>query len=171
MKLFTHLNFGGNCEEAFRFYEKHLGGRITMMMKATELPPAMKPPGSPNAVIHARMSVASVELIGNDVPEEYFKPIRSSYLYLTVDSVAEAERVYAALKEGGEVTMPIAETFFATRFAQLRDRFGVLWSIIHERARPAEQARTLLQEPAPGGGRWPAKASECSSSTTTMRSA
>lgn len=134
MKLYTHLNFGGNCEEAFRYYEKHLGGRITMMMKSRELPAHVPaPPGSPEAVIHARMNVAGVELIGNDVPPNHFKPIRSSYLYLAVDSPEDADRIYAALAEGGEVSMPIAETFFASRFAQLRDQFGTLWTILHER--------------------------------------
>jgi PhnB protein len=141
MNLYTHLNFGGDCEEAFRFYEKHLGGQVTMMMKADQLPPQMKAPGSLDAVIHARMNVAGVELIGNDVPPEHFQPIRSSYLYLAVDSAAEAERLYNALADGGQVTMPIAETFFATRFAQLRDRFGVLWSIIHERPRDSAARR------------------------------
>ena len=136
MKLYTHLNFGGNCEEAFRFYEKHLGGKITMMMKASELPPGVpSPPGSADAVIHASMNIAGVQLIGNDVPPSHFKPIRSSYLYLSVDSPEAADKIYAALAEGGKVTMPIAETFFATRFAQLRDRFGTLWTILHQRPR------------------------------------
>ena len=135
MKLFTHLNFGGNCEEAFRFYEKHLGGKITMMMRASELPPEVKAPGPKTAIIHARMNIAGVELIGNDVPKEHFKAIRSSYLYLAVDSAEEADRIYGVLKEGGEISMPMAETFFATRFAQLRDRFGTLWTLIHEKAR------------------------------------
>jgi PhnB protein len=133
MKLYTQLNFGGNCAEAFAFYEKQLGGKITMMMKASELPPsAPHPPGPPTAVIHARMTVAGVELIGNDVPAERFKPVRSSYLYLAVDSPEAADKIYAALAEGGEVSMPIAQTFFASRFAQLRDKFGVLWTILHE---------------------------------------
>src|ERR1051326_1690685 len=131
MRLYTHLNFGGNCEEAFRFYEKHLGGKITMMMTASELPPDVKPPGPPDAIIHARMDVAGVELIGNDVPSDRFQPVRSSYLYLEVDSAADADRIYAVLKEGGEVGTPINETFFATRFAQLRDRFGTLWTLLH----------------------------------------
>ena len=74
MKLYTHLNFGGNCEEAFRFYEKHLGGKITMIMRQSELPPDVQPPSNnPNYVIHARMSVAGVELIGNDIPRECFQ--------------------------------------------------------------------------------------------------
>jgi len=64
-----------------------------------------------------------------------FKKIRGVYLNLSLDSAAEAERVHNVLAEGGEVYMPLQETFFATRFSQLRDRFGVLWSIIHERPR------------------------------------
>jgi PhnB protein len=136
MNLFTHLNFGGNCEAAFRFYEEHLGGKITMMMRVSDLPPGVKPPDEPTtAVIHARMDIAGVELIGNDVPAKFFQPIRSSYLYLAVDSAAEAERVYGVLSDGGEIGSRIAETFFASRYAQVRDRFGVLWTILHERAR------------------------------------
>jgi PhnB protein len=136
MKLYTHLNFGGNCEKAFRYYEEHLGGRITAMMKVSDLPAgAPRPSGSTDAVVHARMSVAGVELIGNDVPPDHFKPIRSSYLYLAADSAEAADKIYAALAKDGEVTMPIEETFFATRFAQLRDQFGTLWTILHERPR------------------------------------
>jgi PhnB protein len=132
MKLYTHLNFGGNCEEAFKYYEKLLGGRIDMIMKVSDLPEGMsRPPGSPDAVIHASMSLAGVELIGNDVPPDQFKPIRSSDLYLALDSAKAADEIYAALADGGEIGMPIAETFFATRFAQLRDRFGTLWTILH----------------------------------------
>jgi PhnB protein len=134
MNLFTQLNFGGNCEEAFHYYEKHLGGRITFMMKAKELPPDVPVPGSPEAVIHLSMDTAGFRLTGNDVPPDIFKPIRSSYLCLPVDSPEEAERIYNALADGGKVGIPMAETFFATRFAQLRDRFGTLWTIMHEKA-------------------------------------
>jgi PhnB protein len=134
MKLYTHLNFGGNCEEAFRFYEEHLGGKITMMMKKSELPAQCNiEPGMENPVVHARMSIAGVELIANDVPTSYYKPIRSSYLFLALDSSQEADRVFAALSEGGEIGTPIADTFFASRFGQLRDKFGTLWTIIHQR--------------------------------------
>jgi PhnB protein len=62
--------------------------------------------------------------------------MRSVYLYLSLDSTAEAERVHKLLAEGGEIFMPMEETFFATRFSMLRDRFGVSWSIIHERPNP-----------------------------------
>jgi PhnB protein len=134
MKLYTQLNFGGNCEEAFRFYEKHLGGEITMIMKQNQAPGA--PSGAGDAVIHARMNLGETVLIANDVPPATFQKMRSVYLYLAVDSVDEAERVYKLLGADGEIFMHMAETFYATRFAMLRDRFGVSWSIIHERLRP-----------------------------------
>ena len=134
MRLFAQLNFGGNCEEAFRFYEKQLGGKIIMMMHQSEAPGAPRDAG--NAIIHARIDIGDTILTGNDVPPSVFQKIRSVYLNLSLDSSAEAERVHKILAEGGEVYMPLQETFFATRFSQLRDRFGVLWSIIHERPRP-----------------------------------
>ena len=134
MKLYTQLNFGGNCEEAFRFYEKRLDGRITMMMNQSQAPGA--PAGAGKAIIHARMNIGDTVLIANDVPPAVFKKMRSVYLYLSVDSATEAERVHKLLAERGEVFMPMEETFFATRFSMLRDRFGVSWTIIHERPRP-----------------------------------
>lgn len=133
MKLYTQLNFGGNCADAFHFYEKHLGGKITMMMTQSQAPGA--PQGAGNAIIHARMSIGETVLIGNDVPASVFQEMRSVYLYLSVDSAAEAERVHKLLAEGGEVYMPMEETFYATRFSMLRDGFGVSWTIIHERPR------------------------------------
>jgi PhnB protein len=75
-------------------------------------------------------------LTGNDVPASVFKPIRSVYLTLLADTAAEAERFHNLLSNDGEVFIPLQENFFATRFSQLRDRFGVLWSILHERPRP-----------------------------------
>jgi PhnB protein len=133
MNLYAQLNFGGNCEEAFRFYEKHLGGKITMMMNQSQAPGA--PSGAGQAIIHVRMTIGHTELIGNDVPSSVFKQMRSVYLYLSVDSAKEAERVHKLLAEGGEIYMPMEETFYATRFSMLRDRFGVSWTIIHERPR------------------------------------
>lgn len=133
MKLYAQLNFGGNCEEAFRFYEKHLGGKITMMINQSQAPGA--PGDAGKAIIHARMNIGDTVLIANDVPPSVFQKMRSVYIYLSLDSTAEAERVHKLLAEGGEVYMQLKETFYATRFSQLRDRFGVLWSIIHERPR------------------------------------
>jgi PhnB protein len=134
MKLYVQLNFGGNCEEALRFYEKHLGGKIITMMNQSEAPGAAKSAGK--AIIHARLDIGDTVLIANDVPGTVFQKMRSVYLYLSVDSDKEAERVYKLLSEGGEIYMPMEETFYATRFAMLRDRFGVSWTIIHERPAP-----------------------------------
>ena len=134
MTMNPYLSFKGNCEEAFRFYEKHLGGKITMMMNQSQAPRA--PSGAGKAIIHARMNIGDTVLIANDVPPSVFQKIRSVYIYLSVDSPDEAERVHKLLAEGGEIYLPMEETFYATRFSQLRDRFGVSWSIIHERPRP-----------------------------------
>jgi PhnB protein len=137
MKLYTYLNYGGNCAEAFRFYEQHLGGKISMIMTHAEMPngPGV-PPEWKDKVLHARITLGETELMGADVPPERFQPIRSAYLSLLVGSSEEAERIYGLLSEGGEIFMPIAETFFAFRFAMLRDRFGTSWMILHERPSP-----------------------------------
>jgi PhnB protein len=136
MKLSTHLNFPGNCEQAFSYYEQNLGGTILMLMKLSQAPGAGPNTGAEDPVLHARIQIGNAMLIGNDVPPDHHQPMRSVYLYLSVDSAQEAERVYALLMKGGEAYMPLQETFFATRFSQLRDQFGILWSLIHERPRP-----------------------------------
>jgi len=133
MNLYTHLNFGGNCEEAFRFYAEHLGGKITMMMRQQEMPGG--PQRDVNAIVHARLNLADTVLIGNDVPAAHFAKMRSVYLYLSLDSAEEVERVYTLLAEDGEVYMPLEKTFFASRFGMLRDRFGVSWTLLHEQPR------------------------------------
>jgi len=134
MKLHTYLNYGGNCAEAFRFYEKHLGGKIVMMMTYAEMPePRNFPPGMEESILHASIELGDTQLMASDVTPERFQPMRSAYLALSVDSIAEAERIYALLSDGGEVFMPMGETFFAFRFAMLRDKFGTSWMIIHER--------------------------------------
>ena len=136
MKVFTQLNFGGNCEEAFHFYEKNLGGKILALMRQDQAPGTSVSGEAGSAVIHARLALGDTVLIGNDVPSSVFKNIRSVYIYLSADSTEEAEKAYKLLAKDGQVYMPLSETFFATRFGQLRDRFGVSWSIIHERAMP-----------------------------------
>jgi PhnB protein len=84
-----------------------------------------------DAVLHARVSIGGVDLMAADIPNA--EPMRSAYLSLSVDSDGEAERVFSALSEDGQVFMPMEETFFASRFGQLRDRFGINWMILHER--------------------------------------
>ena len=134
MKLHTYLNYGGNCEQAFRFYEQHLGGKITALMTHGEQPlPSNAPPDWEKSILYARITIAGTDLMGSDVPPARFQPMRSVYLSLSLDSIEEAERIYALLSESGEIFMPMAETFFAFRFGMLRDRFGTSWMIINER--------------------------------------
>ena len=138
MQLHTYLNYGGNCEQAFKFYEKHLGGTITLLMRHGEQPDASKVPEEwKNAVLHARMDLGGTELLGADIPPDRFQPIRSAYLTLTLDSDAEADRVFALLTDGGQVFMPMQDTFFASRFAMLRDRFGTSWMLLRLKPRSA----------------------------------
>ena len=134
MKLYTYLNYGGNCRQAFEFYAEHLGGKITMITTHGELPdPSNVPPNWENAVLHARIEMGDTVLLGADIPPERFQPMRSAYLTLVVDSNEDAERIYALLTEGGEIFMRMEETFYAHRFAMMRDRFGTSWMLLHEK--------------------------------------
>jgi len=136
MQLHIYLNYGGNCAQAFRFYEQHLGGRITMMMTHGENPgPTQVPPEWKDAVLHARMDLGGTELLGADIPK--CEPMRSAYLSLALDSSEEAERVYALLSDKGQIFMPMQETFFASRFAMLRDKFGTSWMLLHPKPQSA----------------------------------
>ena len=138
MKLHTYLNYGGNCKEAFEFYQQHLGGKITMMMTHSENPgPSQVPPDWKDAILYARMTIGETEIMANDVPPERFEPMRSVYLCLSLESNDEAERVHALLADGGQIFMPMEETFFAHRFSMLRDKFGTSWMIIHQRPMPS----------------------------------
>jgi PhnB protein len=142
MKLRAYLNYGGNCKAAFEFYEKHLGGKITMMMPFSQHPEPEKIPASnfspdwKDAILHAHMEIGGTVLMASDYPSDRFQPMRSVYLSLSVSSTQEAERLHALLSDGGEIFMPMHETFFAHRFSMLRDKFGTSWMIIHERPMP-----------------------------------
>jgi PhnB protein len=136
MRCQTYVNFAGRCAEAFRYYEEHLGAKIGMMMTHDQGPTASPlPPEWRSKVLHARLQLADTELMGADIPDA--QPMRSAYLSLSVDGDAEAERIYGALAKGGRALMPMQETFFASRFGQVQDQFGVNWMILHERPRPA----------------------------------
>ena len=135
MKLYTYLNYGGNCRQAFEFYVANLGAKITEITTYADLPEQPEVPAEwRKAVVHARIAIGGTVVMGADVSPDRFQPMRSAYLSLLVDSIAEAERVYALLSEGGEIFMAMEETFFAHRFAMLRDRFGTSWMILNERA-------------------------------------
>jgi PhnB protein len=132
MKMNTYVNFAGTCAEAFRYYETHLGAKVGMMMTHGQAPDQSRvKPEWKDAVLHARISIGDTELFAADIPSA--EPMRSAYLTLHVDSDIEAERVFSALSDGGQVLMPMEETFFASRFGQVRDRFGINWMILHER--------------------------------------
>src|SRR5690348_14364698 len=115
MKINTYLNFGGNCAEAFRFYETHLGAKIDMLMKFADMPgPAKAPQGMEDGVLHAQITIGETMVMASDVPSDRFKPMRSAYLCLAVGSDGDAERIFALLADGGDVFMPVQETFFAS---------------------------------------------------------
>jgi len=142
MKVNTYLNFHGNCDEAMKFYEKHLGAKVLMKTKFSDMSstgmPQNLPPGlSPDGIMHARFTLGDTVMMASDGPKT--EPMRSAYISLSVDSNEEAERIYNVLTEGGEVFMKMSEQFFAHRFGQFRDKFGINWMVIHEKPmqRPA----------------------------------
>lgn len=131
-QLDIYVNYPGHCEEAFRFYEQHIGGRLLFLQRHSELPSNRTLPENwQNAVLHARLAIGSTVLMGADVPQA--QPMRSAYLTLRFKAAAEAERVYTVLSEGGEVFMQMEETFYASRFAMLRDKFGTSWMLLCEK--------------------------------------
>ena len=132
MRLDVYVNYRGTCEEAFRFYERHLGGRIASIARHGDQPNPQIPPEWHGKVLHARMELGGAVLMGADIPAA--EPMRSAYLTLRLDTAAETERIYAALADGGEIFMKLEKTFFANRFAMLRDRFGASWMLLHEAA-------------------------------------
>src|SRR6476620_2966883 len=132
MRLDIYVNYRGNCEEAFRFYERHLGGRITGIARHGDQPNPNIPADWKDKVLHARIEIGGTIVMGADIPNA--EPMRSAYLTLTVDREEEAERIYGVLTDGGEIFMKMAKTPWANRFAMLRDRFGANWLLLHESA-------------------------------------
>lgn len=130
MHLNVYVNYRGCCEEAFRYYEQHLGGRIVSITRHSETPNPQVPPGWRDKVLHARIEVGGALLMGADIPSA--EPMRSAYLTLRPDTAEDTERIYAALGDGGEIFMKLEKTNFANRFAMLRDRFGASWMLLHE---------------------------------------
>lgn len=132
MKLNTYVNYKGNCREAFQFYEKHLGGKITMISTFNDLPDKSQIPGKnwEDKVLHAQIEIGDGILMGADVPTA--EPMRSAYITLSVSDEEETERIYNLLSDGGQVFMKMEKTFFASRFAMLRDKFGTNWMLLHQ---------------------------------------
>jgi PhnB protein len=103
MRLDVYVNYKGTCEQAFRFYEQHLGGKVVSMTKHGEVPNPNIPADWKNNILHARIEIGDTVLMGADIPSA--EPMRSAYLALRVDSDAEADRIYALLSDGGEIFM------------------------------------------------------------------
>ena len=130
MQLDIYVNYRGNCEQAFRFYEQHLGGRITEIARHGEQPNPNVPADWKDKIVHARLELGGTVVMGADIPQA--EPMRSAYLTLSLDQEEEAERVYALLANGGQIFMKMEKTQFANRFAMLRDKFGTSWMLLHQ---------------------------------------
>jgi len=138
MRMNTYINFRGTCAEAFRYYERHLGAAVGLVMTHAHVPePSGVPPDWRDKVLHARISIGGIELMAADIPNA--EPMRSAYLTLRLESDQEAERVFFVLLDGGQALTEMQETFFASRFGQVRDRFGINWMILRERPMPAPE--------------------------------
>jgi PhnB protein len=135
MQLNPYLFFNGQCEAAFKFYEKVLGGKIVVMMPHEGTPAAAQvPPEWLKKIIHARLAVGDKVLMGSDAPPDRYQETKGFSVSIGVDTPAEAERIFHALSENGKVHMPMDKTFFAERFGMLADQFGIPWMIICEKA-------------------------------------
>lgn len=129
LQLDIYINYPGHCEEAFNFYAAALGGNISMLMHHQQMP-AHFPKEWTKPVMHAVLELGGMLLRGADVPNA--EPMRSAYLTLRPGTAEQAEHIYALLAEGGEVFMKMEKTFFANRFAMLRDRFGTSWMLLQQ---------------------------------------
>ena len=126
MKLTVHLTFAGDCDTAFRFYERVLGGTDYRPFRWGDAPGNDMPP---DQLVHASLNLGGYELLGADVPAaEYARP-RGFYVFFAADAPADAERIFAAFADGGEVHMPLQKTFWSPSFGVVTDRFGVPWEI------------------------------------------
>jgi PhnB protein len=135
MQLNPYLTFNGQCEAAFKFYERCLGGKIIAMMTHVGTPAEQHVPAEwRNKIMHARLTVNDEVLMGSDAPPDHYQQPKGISVALQIKSAADAERTFNALAENGTIQMPIQETFWATRFGMLVDQFGIPWMINCEKA-------------------------------------
>lgn len=139
MQVQTYLFFDGRCEEALEFYRNALGAEVTMLIKFKDAPPepksnesCMPPPGAENKVMHASFRIGDTTVLASDGHCQGKPSFQGFSLSLIVSSEAEADRLFAALADGGQVQMPLAKTFYSPRFGMVADRFGVSWMIYME---------------------------------------
>jgi PhnB protein len=132
MKWNTYLTFGGNCEAAFKYYERVLGGKIEMLMTHGDMPKDAQmqtPPEWKKMIMHARLVAGGNVLMGSDAPPDHFEKPQGFSVSINVDDPKDAERIFAALADNGTVRMPLQQTFWAVRFGMLVDQFGIPWMV------------------------------------------
>lgn len=133
MHVEPYLFFEGRCEEAVEFYRRVLGAEVTMLLRFKDSPepppPGMLPPGSENKVMHTSFRLGETAVMASDGRCGGQPSFQGVALSLTVANEAEADRVFAALADGGQIQMPLAKTFWSARFGMVADRFGVSWMI------------------------------------------
>ncbi len=133
MQVQPYLFFDGRCEEAVEFYRRALGAEVTMLMRFKDSPvphePGMVPPGSENKVMHSSLRIGDTTVLASDGRCSGQPSFQGFSLSLTGPKEAEADRLFAALADGGQVQMPLAKTFFSSRFGMVVDRFGLSWMI------------------------------------------
>jgi PhnB protein len=131
--LQPYLFFNGRCEEAIEFYKRALGAEVQMLMRFKDSPDPQQsggcPPGSENKVMHATVRIGNNDIMASDGRCEGKASFEGFSLSLTVSDVADADRLFAALSDGGKVTMPLTKTFFSPKFGMVADRFGVMWMV------------------------------------------
>lgn len=134
MLLEPYLFFDGRCEEALTFYRGTLGAEVKMLMRFKDSPeppqPGMIPPGSGDKVMHAAVRIGETTVMASDGRCQGQPNFQGFSLALTVKTEAEAERVFGALADGGQISAPLAKTFFSPRFGMVKDRFGVNWMVL-----------------------------------------
>lgn len=136
MQLNPYLLFNGQCEEAFKFYERTLGAKIDCVLLHEGTPAeSHTPPNWRKKVLHGRITLNGQTVMASDCPPERYAPPAGFSVNLGYQDPGEAERVFHALAENGKVQMPIQETFWADRFGMVVDRFGIPWMVNCEKAR------------------------------------
>ena len=134
MGVTPYLFFDGRCEEALEFYEKTLGAEVGMLMRFSESPepppPDKVPPGSENKIMHAAFTIGATTMMASDGYAKGKPEFKGFSLSINAKDVAEAERMFSGLAKGGQVQMPLGETFFAKCFGMVADRFGMGWMVI-----------------------------------------
>ena len=131
MRVQPYLFFDGRCEEALEFYRRALGAKVEMLMPFKDNPePANNPPDAEGKVMHASLRIGESTIMASDGRCQGQPSFQGFSLSLTAADDAEAERLFTALAEGGQVQMPLAKTFFSSRFGVVADRFGVSWMVV-----------------------------------------